>query len=140
MLEHIEAYCTVNEIEDTDLLMKAAQALLDHDDKELITFARKGYILQLFKQLVEEKLTLEQFINNGEQLDDDLAVVQHPQLAFHQLTWREAPYQLMQLLELDDMLGANTLFVVEKQVWDSFHHQQQLLGNLEERQSTLMVI
>lgn len=153
MIDILEAYIDLNELDNKESLMTAWAEIEHLDELELVNLARVGYILVWRMQYVRWIWTLEQFMQMWdawlEQLDLDLVaddhmelfpVVENMQSVLGNTLWRYAPVYLAKRFELDDMFGANSLFILEKQVRYDYSQKDILSLVLEERQSNLVLI
>ena len=130
MLQNLEAYLQVNEIENSESLLAAGKVIVENLDKWFVHLARQGYILQWFYQLLQEDINLEQFMQLG-----DLYAEQPQQLDIPAL-WNEAQSYLETklLLNNDELEGA--IVCVEKNVVES----RKLKDELEKKGSVLVIL
>lgn len=66
MLQYLETYCDINEIEPAEKILEIGNFLVRNPTKKLIWLSRHSYILTWFQQLLYEEKTLEEFMTMGD--------------------------------------------------------------------------
>ncbi len=62
MIETLQAYLTLNDIQPAQPFLAAGQLIIDNPTKKVVSLAHKGYVLQWFHEFVNGKLSLEEFM------------------------------------------------------------------------------
>ena len=132
MIQNLQAYLEVNEIQNQETLLELGQYLLDNQDKSLLTYARQGYILAGFVQLVKWVRDLEKFMQMGDVFSKEPLSENHH--------WSHAGAYIMTQLESNDMYATASTIIVEQSIVDDYAHTNVLLQKLAERDSTLITI
>lgn len=66
MLNYMQAYCNVNDIEQVTQLMTLAAQLEQSPKSSVIGLSRLSYIIYWFQELMQEKISVDQFMTMGD--------------------------------------------------------------------------
>jgi len=132
------------------VMIDAAVAIEAYDPDYIISFARLWYVLVSYKQHMEWRLSLEQFMQLWDAGLDLLDASPEHMDMFEWATskkavlWNKyrhfAPAYIEKYLQIDDMRWANTVFILEKKVRDEYWKQQLLEWVLQARGSSIVLI
>lgn len=66
MIQYLEAYCDINEINYAEWLVAVWTYLQENSDIDLKSFSRFTYLIDAFQQLLVDKISLEEFMKIGD--------------------------------------------------------------------------
>jgi len=66
MLHYLETYCEINDIQPIEAITELGQFLIENNTTTIKWFSRYSYIVKWFQELLNETITLEEFMTMGD--------------------------------------------------------------------------
>ena len=138
MLDKLSGYLEINQINNPDAFVAVGEYIICNPEKKIKNVATKGYILDGFQQLVNNCITLEQFLLLGDMGYED---IERAPIDIHARVPREdAVSYIATILKLDESNLQDTIVVANKRIRHGHQDLPHIEAELEKRNSKLLYV
>ncbi len=112
MKENFQLFLQINEIESSENIDTAAQALYQNPDLNLFVFTNIGYVFENFQNLLKKEIQLEDFFSYGD--------ITCNRYKFDDIHWIDAMFFVFEKTQQQNKYFENSLLVVDQIYYDYF--------------------